>query len=251
MISERAFSKSFASFWKELMPLLTPRFVSLFNHAYEKVLMSESGHVLASVPMAQGIRPDMVAEFAFWGAQLVNERKLEPQVLVDDPEVLSEVSRKAFDVVQRYEGSRPVVFHPLSPTEIEEGLALVRNYAGLYGAFPGAACTFCPQFQGSGFLNAAEGDLSIGDTLIEIKTTTRNVSSKDLRQLITYLALDSAAGTTRWSHIGVFNPRRGTLHRAEANALLLRMSGGKPRIDVLNELVSFVQATDLVVDRNF
>jgi hypothetical protein len=65
------------------------------------------------------------------------------------------------------------------------------------------------------------------------------------------LALDTGAGHQRWSHIAVFNPRRGTLHRAEVDALLLRLSGGRPRVDVLAELVDFVQATELVIDHSF
>ncbi|MCD9122399.1 hypothetical protein [Cupriavidus sp. UGS-1] len=234
------------------MPLLTPRFVGLFNEAYEQVLVDENGNVLTGVPMGTETRPDIVAEFAFRGSQLLHKRNRDPLSLLDDPDIVAEASRRAFEVVRRYEGTPPVENHPLSQTELDEGYALVRNYVSLYRAFPANAHTeFCPQFQGSGFLSAAEGDLGIEDTLIEIKTTTRKVSGKDLRQLITYLALDSAAGTMRWSHIGIFNPRRGTLHRAQIDALLLRVSGGKPRVDVLAELVSFAQTTDLVVDRTF
>ncbi|MCM3347562.1 hypothetical protein, partial [Cytobacillus kochii] len=122
----------------------------------------------------------------------------------------------------------------------------------LYRAcLPADDVEFSPRFEGCGFLNAAEGDLGINGTLVEIKTTTRNVSGKDLRQLITYLALDAGAGRQRWSHVAVFNPRRGTFHRAEIDALLLRLSGGKPRVDVLGDVVEFVQTTEFVNDRAF
>jgi hypothetical protein len=252
MISERAFSKSFASFWQELVPLLTPRFVGLFNEAYERLLVDENGGTLAAVPIATDTRPDIVAEFAFRGAQLLHDGDRDPQALLDDPATLAQASRRAFDVIQQYEGAKPDVVRPMLPTELQEGVTLVKNYAALYRACPLAArVEFCPRFQGCGFLNAAEGDLGIGDTLVEVKTTTRKVAGKDLRQLITYLALDAGVGRQRWSHIAVFNPRRGTLHRAEVDPLLLRLSGGKPRVDVLGELVDFVQATDLVADRTF
>lgn len=252
MISERAFAKSFLSFWQEFLPLLTPRFVGLFNEAYEKALVDDNGKPLAGVPIAPETRADIVAEFAFRGAQLLHEGNRNAATFLDHPEIVAEACRRAFNIVRRYEGNKPIEVRPLTPTELEEGLALAKNYEALYRAFPlNAEIKFCPQFQGSGFINAAEGDLGIDDTLIEIKTTTRKVSSKDLRQLITYLALDSVDGSPRWSHIGVFNPRRGTLHRAQIDALLLRVSGGKPRVDVLAELVAFAQATDLVVDRKF
>lgn len=252
MISERAFAKSFASFWQELVPLLTPRFVGLFNEAYQKDLVDAEGAPLHAVPIDPGTRADIVAEFAFWSARLLYEGGQAPDGLLDDPPVVQEASRRAFEVVQQYEGVKPDAVRPLLPTELREGLALAKNYASLYRACePITRIEFGPQFQGCGFLNAAEGDLGIDRTLVEVKTTTRRVAGKDLRQLITYLALDAGAGRQRWSHVSVFNPRRGTFHRAEVDALLLRISGGKPRVDVLGELVEFVQATDLVNDRTF
>lgn len=249
MISERAFAKSFASFWQELVPLLTPRFVGLFNEAYEKTLVDETGAPLRAVPIGSGTRADIVAEFAFWGARLLREGGRAPCGLLDDPAIVQAASRKAFEVVQQYEGVKPEVLRPLLPTELREGQALAKNYASLFRACdPVGNIDFGPRFQGCGFLNAAEGDLGIDGTLVEVKTTTRKVGGKDLRQLITYLALDAGAGRHRWNHISVFNPRRGTLHSAEADALLLRISGGKPRVDVLRELVEFVQTTELVND---
>jgi hypothetical protein len=252
VISERAFAKSFASFWQELVPLLTPRFVGLFNEAYGKGLFDETGTPLDAVPIEPGTRADVVAEFAFWVARLLQDSGRAPDGLLDDPAVVKEASRKAFEVVQQYEGVKPNLVLPLLPTELQQGLALARNYASLYRACqPMTHIEFGPQFQGCGFLNAAEGDLGIDGTLVEVKTTTRKVAGKDLRQLITYLALDSSAGRQRWSHVAVFNPRRATFHRAEVDALLLRISGGKPRVDVLGELVEYVQATELVNDRTF
>lgn len=252
MISERAFAKSFASFWQELVPLLTPRFVGLFNEAYKKTLVDETGRELHGVPIEPSTRADIVAEFAFWGARMMQESGRAPDGLLDDPAMVQEVSQRAFEVVRQYEGVKPDVVGPLHPTELRQGLALVKNYASLYRACqPTTRIEFGPRFQGCGFLNAAEGDLGIDGTLVEVKTTTRKVAGKDLRQLITYLALDAGAGRQRWSHVAVFNPRRGTLHRADVDALLLRISGGKPRVDVLGELVEFVQATELVNDWAF
>ncbi|MFM0431913.1 hypothetical protein PQQ75_23075 [Paraburkholderia aspalathi] len=252
MISERIFAKSFGSFWQELVPLLTPRFVGLFNEAYRKDLVDKSGDLLRAIPIEPGIRADMVAEFAFWGARLLHDSGREAESLLDHREIVQEASRMAFEVVQKYEGAKPDVIEPLSSSELRQGLALTKSYASLYRAcLPADHIEFSPRFQGCGFLNAAEGDLGIDGTLVEIKTTTRKVSGKDLRQLITYLVLDAGAGRQRWSHVAVFNPRRGTFHRAEVDALLLRISGGRPRVDVLGEVVEFVQVTDLMNDRTF
>ncbi len=252
MISERAFAKSFPWFWHELVPLLTPRFIGLFNEAYEQRLFDNRGKTLTSVPMALGIRAAIVAEFAFRGAQILHDAMLDPSTFLENPAIWQEAAVRAFEVIQRYEGTKPVSLDPLSQTEMSQGSALVLQYAALYSAFSSFdPIQFCPRFSGAGFLDAAEGDLGIGGTLIEVKTTTRKVSGKDLRQLITYLALDANANRLRWSRIGVFNPRRATLHVADVDALLLRLSGGKPRVDVLGELIAYVESSDLVADQGF
>lgn len=252
MISERAFAKSFPSFWQELAPLLTPRFVGLFNEAYAKELLDDSGAPAAGVPIGPGTRADVVAEFAFWAARLCHEADVPLDQLPAHAALVQEASRRALEVVQRYEGAKPAALDPLRPDELTEGYSLTLSYASLYRALlPIAKVEFAPQFLGCGFLNAADGDIGVDGTLVEVKTTTRKVAGKDLRQLITYLALDVGAGRQRWTHIGIFNPRRGTFHRAEVDALLLRVSGGKPRIDVLGDIVEFVQATEAFKDRKF
>ena len=134
MISERVFAKSFSSFWRELVPLLTPRFVGLFNEAYRKDLVDKSGSLLRAIPIEPGTRADMVAEFAFWGARLLHDSGREAESLLDEPETVREASRMAFEVVQKYEGARPDVIEPLSPSELRQGLALTKNYASLYRA---------------------------------------------------------------------------------------------------------------------
>jgi hypothetical protein len=183
---------------------------------------------------------------------LLHDSGREAESLLDQREIVQEASRMACEVVQKYEGAKPDLIAPLTSSELRQGLALTKNHASLFRACqPAENVEFSPRFQGCGFPKAAEGDLGVNGTLVEIKTTTRNVSGKDLRQLITYLALDAGAGRQRWSHVAVFNPRHGTFHRAEIDALLLRISGGKPRVDALGEVVEFVRVTELVNDRSF
>jgi hypothetical protein len=251
MISERAFAKGFSSFWRELLPLLSPHFVALFNEAYQRPLIDAYGQSLKAIPLPAEIRPDIVAEFAFRGARLLKIRGLGPDELVQHSTVLTAASQEAFDVIQRYEGRKPA-FTSLTSEEVFEGARIAQNYDGLYRAFPiDTEFEFCPRFPGAGFLSTAEGDLGIGDTLVEIKTTTRHVAGKDIRQLLTYLALDSNGGRQRWTHLAVFNPRLATLHRAEVDALILRLSGGKPRSDVFAELLAFAEASQLMSDARF
>jgi hypothetical protein len=55
--------------------------------------------------------------------------------------------------------------------------------------------TFEPNFAGCGFLNPCVGDVLIGDALYEVKAGDRRFRSTDIRQLLTYCALNYAAGT--------------------------------------------------------
>lgn len=253
MISERAFAKSFDSFWHELLPLLTPRFVALFNEAYETVLPDQSGHQLTFLPVRDMVeRLDIVAEFAFRLACLAQKEKITLDKIKGEKAFLQEAEIEALELIQRYEGGQPTEIVRLSDVELTEGLRLCGRYPALYAAFPAnSVIEFCPAFPGAGFLNSSEGDLGIGDCLIEVKTTTRKPAGKDIRQLIVYAALDANAGNRRWTHVGIFNPRRGTLHRVEIDSLILRLSGGQPRSDVFAELISFAESNEPAVERRF
>lgn len=253
MISERAFSRAFPSFWRELFPLLTPRFISLFNEAYEKELQSKDREKLLPLDVLPGPkRLDIIAEFAFRLAELANENNFDLSDVSQHKSTIVEAEKKAFRLVEKYEGSQPVATPTLSMDELNQGLQLSIRYKALYSIFSKEyPIEFCPRFNGAGFLNSCEGDISIGNTLIEVKTTTRRLSSNDLKQLIVYIALDANAGTKRWTHIGLFNPRRGTFHRAEIDPLILRLSGGKPRSDVLAELAAFAESNETTKDHQF
>jgi hypothetical protein len=253
MISERSFAHSFDSFWHELLPLLTPRFVSLFNEGYETILCDHSGLGLSFLPLAEGVeRPDIVAEFGFRLARTAHKHRLTVERLKDERAFVASAEDEAFELIQRYEGEKPTEIVPLSEAERSEGLRLCERYQALYSAFPSElAVEFCPIIPGAGFLNSSEGDISIGSDLIEVKTTTRKPSGKDIRQLMIYVALNANARVNRWSHIGIFNPRRGTLHRAEIDSLVLRLSGGKPRSDVFAELIAFAESNQATIERKF
>jgi hypothetical protein len=253
MISERTFVRSFGSFWHELLPLLTPRFVALFNEAYESVLRAESGQLLEILPVpADADRLDIVAEFAFRLARLQRIHAVVFDQIRSDESLLSKAESEALELIQRYEGGAPGEMIPLSRTERTEGLRLFERYGALSRVFSSEiAVEFCPTFPGAGFLNMSEGDIRIGDCLIEVKTTTKKPAGKDIRQLIVYAALDANARGRKLREFGIFNPRRGTLHRVEIAPLLLRLSGGKPSADVFADLIAFAESNEPAVERKF
>jgi hypothetical protein len=66
-----------------------------------------------------------------------------------------------------------------------------------------------PIFAGCGYVDASEGDAIFGSTLFEVKTVERPVRSSDIRQTITYAALNAASNQFDIQNVGLFNPRRG------------------------------------------
>jgi hypothetical protein len=253
MISEREFIQSFDSFWHELLPLLTPRFVSVFNEAYKTTLCDCWGHKL--LPLLVQSRTEhsaLVAEFAFRLARIARKERIDLDRIKEEKALVAKAESEAFELIKRYEGRQTANIVPLSDADRFDGLRLCERYPALYAFFSNdSTIEFCPAFRGAGFLNACEGDLAIGDNLIEVKTTTRKPAGKDIRQLVVYLALDANAGNMRWLNVGIFNPRRGTLHLAEIDSLILRLSGGKPCSDVFAELIGFVESNELVIEQRF
>jgi hypothetical protein len=131
-------------------------------------------------------------------------------------------------------------------------IILCKRYSAMSSYFGlNATLDFCPRFPGAGILASAEGDIGVGDCLVEVKTVKRNTSANDLRQVITYLALDAAAGRNRWKSFAFFNPRRGTLHIAEIEPFVLRVSGGRPASEVFSDLIQFVESHSLSLDTRF
>lgn len=101
-----------------------------------------------------------------------------------------------------------------------------------------------PQFPGCGYIDMSEGDVVFGSTLFEVKTVDRMLRSVDLRQLLTYSALNSASNSYQVDSIAVFNPRRGIYAQFELDELCLEVSG-KPSNVFLSEIVETVSSGEI------
>ena len=104
-----------------------------------------------------------------------------------------------------------------------------------------AKVTFEPNFAGCGFLNPCVGDLLIGHELYEVKAGDRRFRSTDLRQLITYCALNYAAGTCTITKAGCVNPRRGTYFVLELDAIAYAMAG-KSSSELFSDIIYHVSS---------
>jgi hypothetical protein len=252
MISERTFARSFDSFWRELLPLLSPRYMSLFNEAYEHELADSTGQRLKVLPfLPANDRPDAIAEFAFRLAELTHESHHPHSQVNPNSSTQEEAATRALQLILKY-NSKKSFTNPLSESERDEVRTLFQRYNSLISYFPAnSEIKFCPKIPGAGFLDSCEADLSIGSCLIEVKTTLRRPLSKDLRQLLIYFALDSNTSSARWKEFGLFNPRRGTVHHIAIEPFVLHISGGRPPLDVFSDIIAFTETNELIVDKRF
>jgi hypothetical protein len=248
MISARRFSQSFPGFWAELLPLLTPSFVHMVNENFISVVP-----IALEVPKASEESDSaVIAECAFYLARMASERNVTAYELCLESRLLNQALREALKEVSRFEGVEAPEPFPLTKPEWEEVVALTRNYQHfLWRKSSGRTVVFHPVVPGAGFIDSCEADLSVGESLFEVKTVNRNLAGKDMRQLIVYLALQSATGERQWSKAGFFNPRKAIFHEFDIDDLVPQMAGGKTAGEVFHEIISFACQSDMPTDYAF
>ena len=82
-----------------------------------------------------------------------------------------------------------------------------------------------PIFKGCGFVDASEADVLAKSTLFEVKTVERSFRSVDLRQVITYAALNHSSKEVEITNLGLANPRRGVFFELPLNEISMEISG--------------------------
>lgn len=252
MISERRLATDFQGFWEDLLPLLTPAFVKVFNEAYMMQLTDNVGIPLADIPIGDNVHHlDLVAELAFNTAKLSWEQQRSTQATLKDDVMRNAAFNASLSLLRQYQNVITTVPN-LSQDEWLEAASLADMYEVFLRRWgPEAVVEFSPLIPGAGFLSSCYGDLSINETLFEVKTVNRNIAGKDIRQLIVYLALQAASGKRRWISGGFFNPRRATWYQFSVDHLIYRTSGGRVTSEVFQELIDFLSSREAELDIAF
>ena len=253
MISERTFARSFPTFWSDLLPLLTPRFVHLINVGFCHNLKNENDLPVDPIKKSNAIRdPAVISEFAFFLSKFSIEKEIDIDELARIKEMSEQAEYMAYEVVEKYEGGEISLSLPLLQAEKDEGVALARNYQLFFSQYrKDQQIEFGPTIQGAGFLSKCKADISIGNTLFEVKTVDRNLAGKDIRQLIVYLALQNATGNSRWNRAGFFNPRKSIFHEFSVSEIIQQMAGGRSAPDVFREMIDFIARREIEIDSKF
>jgi hypothetical protein len=200
LIDASTFSTSYTAIWNEIAPTCE-LFVRQLNQRFLK---------RAFPPMPKTNTPNrtLIAEYGF---SLFTERG--NNWLKGVPRPLSEIQANA-----KAETNRRL--KPLSAQGVEleynfdEAASFeVQEISDRLSKFflgDGAShLVLRPIFPGCGFIDASEGDVIHERTIFEVKTVDRFFRSNDVRQLVTYAALNSIAKKFDITDIGLMNPRNG------------------------------------------
>ena len=226
MISERTISRSFESVWKSHFPMLNSRFMLSFNRRFTKPITDAQGAKMAPVPPPSNHpSPDLAAEFGIQIAKMAIANRCTSEEIVQKQETLNRAWESTLGLINRYEGRKitPSLKHAESYW-LRDSIRLSSNLCAFIEHTEGAR-EFGPILPGTGFIPMCEADLSMGCTLVEIKTVSRGFSSQDLKQVLIYLALDWASGKERWNRAALVNPRRACCSSFGVDWLVRRTSG--------------------------
>ena len=180
MISERDISEKFTAIWKQNLPLMTPSFMRVFNLAQIKKINKNP------IPNSEDIRYDIVAETSFNLSEIATVEDKKIKKIIKDSKRLKKIvseTAKSIWTTGNYEKKDLKLKKP----EVEEIEKICENTLEFIKITKKKKVEFKPKLKGYSFIPDLTADLSIDDTLYEIKTVNRNFKSSDLKQLFIYL----------------------------------------------------------------
>lgn len=234
-----------------MLPLLTPSCVTVFNRSHGSYIEG-----FRPVDRELGIRtpdlrgPDLLAEAAFEVFRLSQQNGLRFRDVLSDQSAFAQ----AWEIAEASISLHRNLWQQPSPAAGDIAyqylLALGRRYEALRDMLP-FEVEFSPEVKGCGVLGACQADISVAGSLIEVKTVDRNFSSKDIKQVVIYLALDHISGVRRWSSAILFNPRRSFLVRFNPAEFIAYVSAGKSAGHVYREIETFLLHRDFAPEHRF
>lgn len=230
--------------------MLSPTFIVAFNEAFVRHILGRDRIVSEVASRTKTAHPDVLAEFAFRIAASARHAGTSVKAIARDTDIIELANAGAARRILEVRSAPVPNDLRLSLKEQQEGFRLATVYEQFFNLWPSESVAFSPEIKGNGVLNTCFADLAVGKTLYEVKTVSRPFQSRDLRQLLVYLALEAATGVPRWDYGGLFNPRLGVFCSFSADWLVTRLSGGRPPKLVF---MNFVQSLtrDFVHDRRF
>ena len=236
MMDAKQFANLYSAFWQTFTPSceLFVRDLNLFGYKrWEAPLENPT----------RDVRSSLCAEYAF--SRFSIEHRLRKSGVGADSG--RDIHRLAWE-----EATGRLAFYALQGLDLEtpfsknEQKDAVRLSGRLKRFFTKDWCTMTmrPRFPGCGYVDMSEGDVLDGPTLYEVKAVNRMFRSIDLRQLLTYAALNWSANNFEIDRIGVFNPRRGIFFEYALDEVCIGVSGNPPEI-LLPEIIETISSGEI------
>jgi len=141
-------------------------------------------------------------------------------------------------------GDRPSVDGELNEAERNDSLEQYRRLVEILGGASLSRLIMEPAFPGCGILDSCTGDVISGATLYEIKAGERYFRSVDVRQVITYAALNYSAQKHSIRRVGLINPRMGVGFEMDIEGIC-QEAAGKSANALLSEIVHHLSSGEL------
>lgn len=242
MITERDIAEKFSIIWKQHFPLLTPNFMRVFNEA-------QIFNINAPIPINENVRNDIVSEIAFNIVEKIMIEKTTVEEFINDENNLKKIIETTAKVIWKSANYSEADLI-LNEYELNEIIRICNNLSEFITKLKKSQLQFKPKFKGYSFIPDLVGDLSIDDTLFEIKTVNRNFKSSDLKQLFIYLALQQVSTGLNWKYAGLYNPRKGTYCKFNVKSLIYNLTGGKTPNEAFENLLDGL-TRDIQIDSKF
>ncbi|MFO0403476.1 MAG: hypothetical protein ACK52P_17520 [Alphaproteobacteria bacterium] len=113
---------------------------------------------------------------------------------------------------------------PLSRAEQDQIKEIEKNLINFFRK-RGQQIITRPLINGCGYIDASEADVISGVSLFEIKAVDRSFKGTDIKQLMTYCALNHASRQFDIQDIAIFNPRQGIWFQLNLDNIAREISG--------------------------
>jgi hypothetical protein len=217
MISEATFARDFSSFWRLATPMMEGFIRRLNRGTYQRDFP----------PMTSATTPDrraFINELAFTCFCIIVSKIQSDQQILSVDDLIKQAAATVHSAAMRghWGGDYKIELLPEETEDAKEQIS--RLQARLFCSNVGdIKCR--PRFAGCGIIDHCEGDVIVGNILFEIKAGDRLFRSIDIRQILTYLALNHASRAQIIQTVGLINPRVGISVEIDADEFCFEVSG--------------------------
>lgn len=244
MISDKQFSEDFSGFWGACLPFLTPQAVATLNL---RGISMPDGNGFVVKPLkgsAPNSSSDVVAEAAFGLFTTAIQRKMSVLSVAVDDILRESVIGGAVQRISAYRTFGNTV-NPVTAPSVADATELAIRLENYFDAKTFETLVVQPRFKGSGILNSCYGDLLCDDCLYEVKMVDRNLRGVDLRQVLTYCALNSQSQQAVINSVAILNPRRGITFQFNLDELA-HYACRKTAAELFHEIIGFLGSFEAI-----